>query len=538
MTCNLRKVPRLFERSDNWTQVRVRRADVFLSRTSLPGNVRLASHFAKESNKSKGEASIEPNALLQQLQARGLLQDLTSRAVHQHLSSAKRTIYLGVDPSASSLHVGNLLPLLALVHFTLAGHSALLLVGGATGSIGDPSGRSKERNALDPETLNDNIKSIETQVNNILHNVQGYLERRRVSYSRDTKPTTLERASVASADMPSARLRIEVINNAEWYQGVGVLRFLTDVGRYARMSDMLARESVASRLGARNSSDDQSSEPIGMSFTEFSYQLLQAYDFSVLHDGPYQCTLQLGGSDQLGNIMAGVQLILRKHNSTQPSRSEQKDDILPAYGITVPLLTTSNGAKFGKSAGNAIWLDPKLLSDYDLYQYFWRSTDADVHKFLNALTLLPLEEVERIMQRHRQDPSKRIAQEALALEILELVRGPKAVQRARDAQKVLFGSGLESLKVQDIKAAFDNDPKMVRLTREAFEGVDILAICVTAQATKSRGEARRLVHNGGVYLNNVAVKDTAFKLSQDSLLKGVFCVLRIGKSDHRILVVE
>lgn len=249
-----------------------------------------------------------------ELETRGLVHTLTSRALRTHLSSP-RTVYSGVDPSARSLHVGNLLPLLALAHFARYGHRPIVLVGGATGSIGDPSGRSSERNALDPDTLTANVAAIQTQLKTFFANV---------------------------AQLSGKEVGVRMMNNYTWMSGVSMLDFLGEVGRHARLTQMLARDSVASRM-----------EGEGMSYTEFSYQLLQAYDFAHLHRSS-GCTVQLGGSDQLGNISAGIDLI-RRRMGAKAMRDE------PAYGLTLPLLTTASGEKFGKSAGNAVWLDRKSV---------------------------------------------------------------------------------------------------------------------------------------------------------------------------------
>ncbi len=341
-------------------------------------------------------------------------------------------------------------------------------------------------------------------------------------------------AASSLADEEQRKLQIKVINNADWYVGVSLLEFLTSVGRYARMGDMLARDSVASRLGLRRDAEGGSA-PTGMSFTEFSYQLLQAFDFSVLHDGPHRCSLQLGGSDQMGNIMAGVELILRKQQHQQDDSGEKP---LPAYGITTPLLTTSTGAKFGKSAGNAIWLERSKLSDLDFYQYFWRSADADVEKYLRALTLLPIEHIRDVMRKHQEEPRQRLAQTVLAEEVLELVRGADAVRRAKQASEVLFSTDPCALQPDQLAETFLDDPRLVRVERSQIEGIDALALCTLVGLTKSKGEARKIVQGGGFYVNAERVKDASHVVSEQDLLQDRFCVLRLGKNDHRIVFVN
>lgn len=275
-----------------------------------------------------------------------------------------------------------------------------------------------------------------------------------------------------------------------------------------------------------------------MSFTEFSYQLLQAYDFSVLHGGPHQCTLQLGGSDQLGNIMAGVDLIMRKNVSLRENGKVPEEEIKPAYGITVPLLTTASGAKFGKSAGNAIWLDAASLSDLDFYQYFWRSADADVEKYLKSLTLMPLEDIASVLQRHAQDPSQRVAQTVLAEEVLELVRGPEAVVRAKKASEVLFTKDLTALDPDEVRDAFSGDARLVQVQSSDFDGKTIIDLCGISGATSSRSEARRMIQQGGLYLNGKQIKDPGHTLTKGDLLQDRFCMLKVGKAGHRVIFVN
>ena len=357
-------------------------------------------------------------------------------------------------------------------------------------------------------TLQRNVNSIRSQIDLILSNIESYLQQQKQRGGSNGKASSLSSGDEGGQGL---RHRVQVLNNAEWYRGVGILDFLTTVGRFARMSDMLARESVSSRLNPKplNSSGGEESAgaaaagPVGMSFTEFSYQLLQAYDFQVLHSGEHRCSLQLGGSDQLGNIMAGVELILRTRSAAvsgggqgsstnglagteTKERGEQAP--APAYGITVPLLTTSSGAKFGKSAGNAVWLSSTLLSDYDFFQYFWRSSDGDVEKFLKTLTLLSMEEIEEIMIEHNRSPGDRFAQRRLATELTAMVRGAGAVQRANKAQQILFSEDPKRLKAEEVVDALQHDSRLVRLDRDQVVGSDLLTLCVSAKATPSRGE--------------------------------------------------
>lgn len=387
---------------------------------------------------------------LTELRARGLVADVSSRAVDAHMADAARAVYVGVDPTAPSLHVGHLIPILCLAQLARAGHRGIVVVGGATGSIGDPSGRSTERNQLDPAALQRNAAALRRQIVQLLTQIQA-------------------RSDALFGPNP---LAIDVVDNAEWTGDVTLLDFLRDVGKYTRMSDMLARESVASRLN-RTSSGGQ---PSGMSFTEFAYQLLQAYDFHHLH-ATRGCTIQLGGSDQMGNIMAGIELILRKRSASAsasafqgavselssptrqaptgaPTEAAPSDD--PAYGITLPLLLTSSGQKIGKSAGNALWLTPSLLPHVDFYQYFYRLGDVDAGKALRALTLLPESHIRQVeednLSHGKAKASERGLQRLLASEVTRLVRGDQAVQDALLAERLLSGDAWRTAPVDEIRS--------------------------------------------------------------------------------------
>ena len=483
------------------------------------------------------------------LEERNMVQATTSSALRTHMATTKgstlvpRTVYAGVDPSAASMHVGNLLPLLALLHCALHGHTALVLVramliqiGGGTGAIGDPSGRSTERSALDPAQLAKNVASIRAQMYQFFHNAAAYLERRGLRESQANQYTGDAKVGPTGEHLFTSGLDVRLVNNISWLQPVSLIEFLTNVGRYARVNDMMARDSVKNRLTPAES--EGSSAP-GLSFTEFTYQLLQAYDFSVLHREPYHCSLQIGGSDQMGNISAGIDLIRRQEAS---KGADIRED--PAYGLTLPLLTTANGAKLGKSAGNAVWISPELLSDMDFYQYFLRSADADVERFLRSLTLLPTQRIDEVLAEHDKDRSKRLAQETLAAEMTELVRGDTALQRARVATKVLFGTRLNDLRAGDVIFAFENDARLVHMPRQVL-GSEIIGVAADAGLSASKsacqtnpGEARRLQKGGGLYLNGAPVADVRQTLSESDLLDSRFFVLRAGKQNHRIVVIE
>ncbi|KAJ1025588.1 hypothetical protein NDA18_003931 [Ustilago nuda] len=463
--------------------------------------------------------------LISELESRNLVSHLTSRSLRTHLLSAPRTVYSGVDPSASSLHVGNLLPLLTLAHFARYGHRPIVLVGGATGCIGDPSGRSTERNALDEQTLEENVAGIKCQLRSFFENVQRY-------YGTDR-----QRGKGGEAGEVQVGMGVRMMNNYQWTKDVTLLDFLGTVGRHARLTSMLSRESVASRLTPPSASTSEGSirsacSGGGMSYTEFSYQLLQAFDFLHLHKTT-GCTIQLGGSDQLGNITAGIDLIRRTWGLTETE---------PAYGLTLPLLTTSSGEKFGKSAGNAIWLDPLRTPDLHFYQFFLRSTDADVEKYLLALTLLEPEKVRALMQEHRQHPKQRVAQKVLADHITELIRGRECVETSRRLSQVLFAQGdvREALAKLDIQAIAGDEGEAVvkKLNRHQVVGQQLTKVVSIAGLVKSRGEAKRLLANGGLYLNNEPIKSER-GVAEDDLVAlqagGAVCLVKAGKGAVRIL---
>ncbi|EPQ29368.1 uncharacterized protein PFL1_03123 [Pseudozyma flocculosa PF-1] len=609
-------------------------------RSPLRGSSLLRRHLSTTS--SRPSSDQRPH-LLDELTQRGLVQSITSRSLRAHLSapsseaqnalSVKRTVYSGVDPSARSLHVGNLLPLMALLHFARYGHRSLALIGGATGSIGDPSGRSTERSALDKAELDRNVASISNQLREFFGRAQEYIERRQdlvepssSSSARAATPTPMEAAAQsadggieaelaaerafcasstegasapfppapgnAAVDVPQAEdaalgdrltttpaLDVRLVNNLSWFSGLGVLEFLGTVGRHARIQTMMSRDSVKSRLvpprsaasegEAAAETDEANGDAlaVGLSFTEFSYQLLQAYDFSVLHSGAWNCSIQIGGSDQMGNIMAGVDLIRRlkaaspaaaqlaaSSSSSSPTSAAkphggQEKYVDPAYGLTLPLLTTSSGAKFGKSAGNAIWLSPSLLSDFEFYQFFLRSRDDEVEKYLLALTLLPVGTVRQVMGEHAADRKRRGAQRKLAGEVTELVRGVEARKRAEMATRVMFETDLRDVDVDEVVEAFRGTQVLVELgSRDEWVGEDVTKLAAKVGLVKSRADAKRALSSGGLYLNNVALPssskspssgittlDPADLLGPPSARQ--FAILRVGKTEHRVVVV-
>ena len=423
--------------------------------------------------------------ILDDLVARGLVQDSTDLGtLRQRLDEGPITVYCGFDPTADSLHVGHLVPLLLLRRFQDFGHRPIALAGGATGMVGDPSGRSEERNLLDGVTLTNNVEAVAGQLRSFLR------------FDGDLAPD----------DQPAV-----LVDNREWTVGVGVLEFLRDVGKHVTVGTMLGKESIRARLAG-----DQ-----GISFTEFSYMLLQANDFFELHER-LGCELQVGGSDQWGNITAGIDMIRRRKAAS-------------AHGLTVPLVTRADGAKFGKTADGTLWLDPVRTLPYELHQYFVNVDDRDVERLLLHLTLVPVEEVAAVMASHQQAPELRVAQQRLADEVCTLVHGEGETARARLAAQGLFGAEpptgavLEALRgiVPETSVAADD------LTG-AESLVDVL---VTSGLCGSRGDARRTLSGGGVSVNGRRQDPGAVALPPDALVDGRYVLLQKGRRNRHLLVL-
>ncbi|KAL0143695.1 hypothetical protein V8B55DRAFT_1479802 [Mucor lusitanicus] len=420
---------------------------------------------------------------------RGLVSNVTSPEVTEKTNSPT-AIYCGVDPTAKSLHLGNLVTLMGLLHFHVRGHQTIALVGGATGSIGDPSGRKSERVPLSQDVLKINVAGIESQIHRFFKNGAAYAQRHGFDQTDHLTP--------------------KVLNNYNWFSSMTAIDFLSSVGRFARVNTMLAKESVKSRMDTTQ----------GISFTEFSYQLLQAYDFWYLYKH-HQCRIQLGGSDQWGNITA------------------EKDDMESrAFGITIPLLLTSTGEKFGKSAGNAVWLDESMTSVFDFYQFLMKTTDSDVGKYLEMFTFLTKEQVSDIMAQHQQSPESRIAQTALANETTELVHGSDGLRKAKTATRVLFGEDLSTLSGDHIIEAFKSDAnRFIQLERSAVIGAGLDKVASITNAAKSKSDAQKKMKAGGIYLNNQRITNVKHTIEESDLIDGKICVLRSGKSSYYLIQV-
>jgi tyrosyl-tRNA synthetase len=407
------------------------------------------------------------------LAERGLLQDLTEEAsLRQHLAGSRRTFYVGFDPTAASLHVGNLVGLMTMAWLQRAGHHPIALAGGATGRIGDPSFRDEERTLMDDEVVNHNLAGIRDDFGRVL----------------DLSDTI-------------------VVDNYEWTRDMTVLEFLRDIGKHFSVNQLIARESVRRRLEDREQ---------GISYTEFSYALLQALDYDHLHVH-YGCTLQAGGSDQWGNLVAGVDLIRRRHGER-------------VHALTWPLVEGSDGKKFSKSAGNAPWLDPAETSPFGYYQWWLNTDDRDVERFLKMFTFLPLAEVAQAVEAHAVDPGVRHGQRLLAAEATRIIHGDTGVVAAEKATGVLFGdSPVSALDDSTLAMAFEQAPT-VELPRTALEGgIGLLDLMTRVGATRSNGEARRLIDQGGVRINDEPVGDSTRVVSVGDLATATTLVVRVGK---------
>ena len=416
------------------------------------------------------------------LKWRGLVYDCTE-GLPEVLAREKVTVYIGFDPSSDSLQVGNLLALMGLARLQRYGHTPLGLAGGGTGMIGDPSGKKGERQMLSIEQVEANVEAIKKQLARFL--------------DFEVKGNTAQ-----------------IVNNADWLRSVTMMEFLRDVGKHFTVNYMIAKDSVKTRLDRES----------GISYAEFSYQLLQAYDFLQLYDH-YNCTLQSGGSDQWGNILSGVALIRRKRRERAP-----------AHGLVYPLVTDAEGNKLGKTERGTIWLDAEKTSPYRYYQFWLNQGDAEAVDYLKYFTWLGRDEIEDLAQKTAERPERREAQRALAEAMTRITHGETALDEALKASSVLFGgdmAGLDSADIQDIFA--DVPSSDVARSRVEGAGVGIVDLLDELQVTRSRGEARRLVKNGGVYLNNVKVEDAAGSVTLSDAVDGKFVVLRRGKKSYHLV---
>ena len=425
--------------------------------------------------------------ILEDLQWRGLINDCTALdELAKRLEEGPITLYAGFDPTADSLHVGNLVPLIALRRFQTYGHRPIALAGGATGSIGDPSGKKSERQLLTKETLDHNIARVKVQ---------------------------LARLIDFTSSLPNPA---QLVDNASWFAPISFLDFLRDVGKHITVNSMVSKESVKARMG-----DEKS----GISFTEFSYMLLQGYDFAHLSQAA-GCELQIGGSDQWGNITVGTELTRKIHGKT-------------VYGLTLPLITNADGSKFGKSEKGAIWLDPERTSVYRFYQYFINVDDRDVIRYLKLFTFLPRNRIEELENQHAENPGARVAHRALAEAMTNLIHGEQATQDAINASKILFGGGLEGISANALKQVADEIPN-AHIPASALskaDGYTLIDALVDTGLCASRGAAKKDLQGGGVSLNNQRVQEVGHVLTAADVNFDKYILLRRGKKNYAAIVL-
>ena len=423
--------------------------------------------------------------ILEELQWRGLVADCTDTAELTEKISTPITLYCGFDPTADSLHVGNLVPLLALRRFQLLGHHPIAVAGGATGSIGDPSGKSQERQLLTQEVLDNNIASVKIQLAKLL-------------------------------DFETKQNPARLVDNSGWTAGISFLDFLRDIGKHFSVNQMVAKESVRARMEDRE---------VGISFTEFSYMLLQAFDFMVLcRDG--NCELQIGGSDQWGNITAGIELTRKKLGRQ-------------VFGLTLPLITNADGSKFGKTVAGAILLDPKRTSVYRFYQFWINTDDRDVIRYLNYFTFLTKDEIESLEKQHTENPGARAAHKALAKAVTDLIHGENATHESIRASEILFGGKLDGIAEVTFNEIVGEVPtKELEQAKLDGAGLPLVELLVHAGLCPSKGQARKDIEGGGVNINNVREASAARSVTGADLLFGKHILLRKGKKNYVILTAK
>lgn len=431
---------------------------------------------------------------IEELSWRGMIHDVMPGA-EEHLNEAMRSAYVGFDPTADSLHIGNLVPIMLLAHFQRCGHKPVALIGGATGMIGDPSGKSAERNLLDEKTLRHNQEAIKKQLAHFL------------DFAAETENGAI------------------LVNNYDWMKNFSFLEFIRDVGKHITVNYMMAKDSVKNRITS-DGSDEGGSE--GMSFTEFTYQLVQGYDFLHLFQDK-NCTLQMGGSDQWGNITTGTELVRRIGRGK-------------AYAITCPLITKADGSKFGKSEGGNVWLDAARTSPYKFYQYWLNSGDADSEKYIRIFTFLEEDEINSLITEHQEAPHLRLLQKRLAAEITTMVHSQADLENAIKASSILFGKStgddLKALDEQTFLDVFDGVPQAEVAMTEIEKGYDIVAAMATdTQFLKSNSEVRRAIKQNSIAINKEKISDEEYKIGKDDLINNKFVLLQRGKKSYFVLKI-
>jgi tyrosyl-tRNA synthetase len=428
---------------------------------------------------------LSPVNILEELQWRGLIADCTDAVELGKRSAGSMTLYAGFDPTADSLHVGNLVPLLGLRRFQLLGHHPIAVAGGATGSIGDPSGKTQERQLMTKEVLDHNIASVKLQLAKLL-------------------------------DFETKQNPARVVDNYSWTASVAYLEFLRDIGKHFSVNQMVAKESVRARMEDREA---------GISYTEFSYMLLQAFDFMVLCRDA-NCELQIGGSDQWGNITAGIDLCRKKLGQT-------------VYGLTLPLITNADGSKFGKTEAGAIWLDSKRTSVYRFYQYWINTDDRDVIRYLKFFTFLPHEEIAALEKKHADNPGGRGAHKALAKAATDLIHGENATHEAMRASEILFGGNLDGISETTFNEIVGEVPtKEIEKPKLDGAGLSLVELLVHSGLCPSKGQARKDIEGGGVNINNVREPSITRAVTTNDLLFGKHVLLRKGKKNYVVVTVK
>lgn len=424
---------------------------------------------------------------VEELRWRGMLHDIMP-GTEEELNKKMTSGYIGFDPTADSLHVGHLTQIMTLIHFQRAGHKPVALVGGATGMVGDPSGKSAERNLLSEDVLNHNVKCLESQLKKFL-------------------------------DFNCGANSAEMVNNYDWFKNISFLDFIRDVGKHLTVNYMMAKDSVKKRLEGET----------GMSFTEFSYQLVQGYDFYYLWKEK-NCQVQMGGSDQWGNIVTGTELIRRKGSGS-------------AFAITTQLIKKADGTKFGKTESGAVWLDPAKTSAYKFYQFWLNTTDSDAKSWIRIFTLKSQSEIESLEKEHDLAPHLRILQKALADEITVRAHSQEALQTALKTSDFLFGNGtlefLNSLSKEDVLEVFEGLPQFIISRNELALGINTTDLLAEKTSVfPSKGEARKMISGGGVSINKEKIMDPALILNAENLINGEFLVAQKGKKNYFLISVE
>lgn len=426
-------------------------------------------------------------SFVEELRWRGMVHDIMP-GTEEQLKSQMMSAYVGFDPTADSLHIGHLVQVMLLKHFQNAGHQPIALVGGATGMIGDPSGKSSERNLLSEKELRYNQERIKEQLAKFL------------DFESDISNRAL------------------LVNNYDWMKEFSFLDFIRDIGKHITVNYMIAKDSVKKRLGSESSQ--------GMSFTEFTYQLVQGYDFLHLYR-EYNCRLQMGGSDQWGNIVTGTELIRRKDGGE-------------AFALTCPLITKSDGSKFGKTESGNVWLDPEKTTPYKFYQFWLNVSDEDAARYIKIFTLLGQDEIESIIRTHSDAPHMRLLQKRLAEEMTMLVHSREELESAMEASEILFGKGttetLKKMKESTFLSMFEGVPTF-DVPHKVFKGgIDIIELCAgITEVFSSKGEMRRLMQGGGVSINKVKVDNVELKVDETVLLNNRYILVQKGKKNYFIL---